>query len=153
MNLWYVCMILGIGTDILDNRRLEAALARQGERLARRLFTEAERQYAQQASNGRRRLLRYGNRFAAKEACIKALGAHGTGISWQEIEVGRESGAAPTLYFTGRAKDGADALLRQSSGVTPAKSRLIASLSLSDEWPYSQAFVVLSAGPTESAGT
>jgi holo-[acyl-carrier protein] synthase len=94
-------MIVGTGIDIVEVRRVAAALDRFGERFMRRLFTAAEIRYCESKAN---RAERYAARFAAKEAGLKAIGTGWrAGISWRELEVCREPGGRPTLVFTGRA--------------------------------------------------
>ena len=101
-------MILGTGVDIVEVRRVTAALDRFGERFTRRLFTAAEIRYCDSKVN---RAERYAARFAAKEAGLKAIGTGWrSGISWRELEVCREPSGRPTLVFTGRAGEIAAAL-------------------------------------------
>lgn len=128
-------MILGIGADIIDVRRIERLLDTQGERFIARIFTQAECDYAESATDAKRRILRYANRFAAKEAAVKALGDP-EGISWQDIEVTRSGQGKPSLVLTAEALTLAQALANGSE--------FKADLSLSDEYPYSVAFVTLS---------
>ena len=129
-------MIIGIGVDLVDMRRIERLLEKFGERFTQRIFTKEERTYAMTSPHS---LRVYANRFAAKEAAVKALG---TGmreeISWQEIEVRRASSGAPLLYFYGKAYE--KLVERLPAG---AQARL--HVSFSDEPPYSTAFVILSA--------
>ena len=132
--------IVGIGTDMVDVRRIEAAFARHGERFTHRIYTEAERSYCENASNAKRRMLRYANRFAAKESAYKALNVgRGAHIAWQELEVMHLPSGAPSVLFHGNAHEAGQWLLPNAS------ASLITHLSLSDEYPYSIAFVVLSA--------
>jgi holo-[acyl-carrier protein] synthase len=128
--------ILGIGTDIVDSRRIEAVIGRHGDRFLRRIFSEAERAYADAASHPKRRIARYANRFAAKEAAFKALGGNVKGIGWQDIAVIHELAGKPVLVFSGMAAEAAEQL-------TGGRGQLIPHLSLSDNDPYSIAFVVL----------
>jgi holo-[acyl-carrier protein] synthase len=101
-------MIVGTGVDIVEVRRVAAALDRFGERFMRRLFTAAEIRYCESKAN---RAERYAARFAAKEAGLKAIGTGWrAGISWRELEVCREPGGRPTLVFTGRAGEIAERL-------------------------------------------
>jgi holo-[acyl-carrier protein] synthase len=131
-------MIVGIGTDMVDARRLDAVLTRHGRRALNRIFTEAEQNYAESAKDSERRLMRYANRFAAKEAGYKALACHGMGVQWRDVEVTRDTASGkPCLYFHGAA-------LRAGQEMTPPKHHLHTHLSLSDEYPYCTAFVVLS---------
>ena len=94
-------MIVGTGIDLVEVRRMDAALERFGERFVRRIFTEAESEYCESKAN---RVERYAARFAAKEAALKALGTGWShGIAWREVEVRREPTGRPTLAFCGRA--------------------------------------------------
>lgn len=94
-------MIVGTGIDIVEVRRMAAALDRFGERFVRRIFTAAEIDYCDSKAN---RAERYAARFAAKEAGLKAIGTGWRhGVAWQEIEVRREPTGQPTVAFTGRA--------------------------------------------------
>lgn len=133
--------ILGIGTDFVDVRRIEAVLKRHSkDRFVSRIFTIAEIAYCESASHFERRVLRYANRFAAKEAAYKALGAHkGTGITWQDIEViSDKETRAPSLYFSGNT-----ALFIEKK-ITHPQMEIRTHLSLSDEYPYALAFVIIS---------
>ncbi|MBY0292684.1 MAG: holo-ACP synthase [Alphaproteobacteria bacterium] len=129
-------MIIGIGVDLVDMRRIERLLEKFGERFIQRVFTKEERAYAMRSPHS---LRAYTNRFAAKEAAVKALG---TGIreeiSWQDIEVRRAPSGAPLLYFYGKAYE-------KLVGHLPAGYRACLHVSFSDEPPYSTAFVILSA--------
>ena len=128
-------MILGVGTDLTDIRRIEAGLARFGERFVSRLFTMNEQAQAQQ-KKGQQQVARYAKYFAAKEATIKALGgSNGQGFSWHDFEVGYTSGA-PVLKLQGEALR--SLMKRLTKGQTPHLH-----LSLTDEYPYAQAFVVI----------
>ena len=102
-------MILGLGTDLIEIRRIEQSLARHGERFLRRVFTEAEIRYCEQRRHGMAESL--AARFAAKEAGAKALGTGiSRGVSWLEIEVRRSRGERPTLHWSGRARARAEAM-------------------------------------------
>jgi len=125
-------MILGIGNDLVDIRRIEKAFVRFGARFTGRIFTAAERKYAGQDCT------RLAKRFAAKEACAKALGTGLGRISWQEIEVLRSPGGAPQIVLHGHALDRAKTLV-------PDGKTVQCFVSLSDEYPYAQAFVVIAA--------
>ncbi len=94
-------MILGTGVDIMEVPRMAASIARFGDRLLQRVFTEAEIRYCDSKTN---RFERYAARFAAKEAGMKAIGTGWRGgISWRDLEVRREKGGRPTLVYTGKA--------------------------------------------------
>ena len=129
-------MIIGIGTDMVDARRIERLLEERAEQFITRIYTKTEAAYADAANNQARRLLRYANRYAAKEATLKALG-NPQGISWQDIEVQKNEHGQPHLMLSGQAASTAQHLV-------PASAQLVTHLSLSDEHPYSLAFVTLS---------
>lgn len=129
-------MIIGIGVDLVDIRRIERLLNRFGDRFIKKIFTPGEQTYA---SSARSPLSAYANRFAAKEAAAKALGTGmGKGIGWKTIEISRTPTGAPTLIFHGKAYD-----TLMSSLPPTYKANL--HISFSDEYPYSTAFVVISA--------
>ena len=131
-------MIIGFGADLCDIRRIGDALERHGERFSRRLFTLAEREYCDSKTA---RAASYAKRFAAKEACAKALGigiSHGVG--WLDMGVVNLPSGMPTLELTG----GAEARLRQ---ITPPGTTARVHLTLTDEEPYAQAMVLIEAAP------
>jgi holo-[acyl-carrier protein] synthase len=132
-------VILGMGQDVCDIRRIERALDRFGDRFTARVFTEAERALADRR---RRRAETYAKRFAAKEACAKALGTGvpRRGVHWRHIGVVNLPTGRPTLALTG----GAAARLKQ---LTPAGMRAVVHLTLSDEYPTAQALVIIEALP------
>jgi holo-[acyl-carrier protein] synthase len=131
-------LILGIGSDITDIRRIERALERYGERFVLRVFTEVE----QRKSDRRRmRAASYAKRFAAKEACAKALGTgFRRGVYMRDIGVVNEPSGRPTVALTGAAA----ARLRE---ITPPGHEARIDLTLTDEPPLAQAFVLISARP------
>jgi holo-[acyl-carrier protein] synthase len=135
-------LILGIGTDITSIDRIEALLAKQGERFLDRCFTPAERAHVEAAAKGdiKRRAAGYAKRWAAKEACAKALGLgireH---IFLKDIAVTNDTAGAPALDLTGGAKE-------RLTSITPPGKTARTLLSLSDEPPMALAFVVVSAG-------
>ena len=135
-------MILGIGSDLIDIRRIERTLARFGDRFTHRVFTPLERARADGRAN---RASTYAKRFAAKEACAKALG---TGFSrsvfWRDLGVTNTSRGQPTLHLTG----GAAARLAE---MTPEGYISMVHVTLTDDYPMAQAFVVISAIPSGSA--
>jgi len=133
-------MILGIGSDLIDIRRIEKSLERFGERFTHRCFTEVERT----KSDGRAaRAASYAKRFAAKEACAKALGTGiAQGVSWTEMGVVNEPSGRPTLALVGRA---AERLAR----MTPPGFRARIDITITDDHPLAQAFVVISAWPED----
>lgn len=128
-------MIIGIGIDLVDIRRIEALYKKFGERFIRKIFTENEQAYANKEANP---LRAYANRFAAKEAAVKALGTgFRDSITWHDIETIRTASGAPTLLFHRQAlKKFSERLAPGQKGVTH--------VSFSDEPPYSTAFVILS---------
>lgn len=131
-------MIIGLGSDLCDIRRVEQTLERFGERFTQRVFTPIE-----QAKSDRRkqRAASYAKRFAAKEACAKALGTglH-NGVFWRDMGVENLRSGAPTMVLTGGAKDQLQRLL--PDGHTP-----VIHLSITDDFPYAQAFVIIEALP------
>lgn len=131
-------MIIGIGSDIVDIRRIEAAIARHGERFLRRIYTDVERA----RSDGKLgRIASYAKRFAAKEACSKALGTGmNRGVAWRGMGVVNMPGGRPTMHLTG----GAQARLQ---ALTPAGHEAFIHLSITDEPPYAQAYVIIEARP------
>jgi holo-[acyl-carrier protein] synthase len=130
-------VIIGIGADLCDIRRIADALERFGGRFTQRLFTQAERDHCD-ARTGRAAC--YAKRFAAKEACAKALGLGiNKGVGWQDIGVVNLATGQPTLQLTG----GAAARLAE---ITPAGMAAHVHLTLTDEEPYAQALVLIDAG-------
>ena len=131
-------MILGIGNDLVDIRRIESSLERFGDRFIRRIFTEIE----QKRSEGRaERAASYAKRFAAKEACSKALGTGlRRGVFWRDMGVINMKGGKPTMALTGGA-------LARLAEMTPAGMIAQIDLTVTDEYPLAQAFVIISAGP------
>jgi holo-[acyl-carrier protein] synthase len=133
-------MILGIGSDLIDIRRIERSLERFGERFTHRCFTEIERSKSDRRAA---RAASYAKRFAAKEACAKALGTGiAQGVSWTEMGVVNEPSGRPTMRLTGRA---ADRLAR----MTPPGFIARLDLTITDDHPLAQAFVVISAWPAD----
>jgi holo-[acyl-carrier protein] synthase len=131
-------MILGIGSDIIDIRRIERTLERFGERFVERVFTETERR----KSDGRvNRVASYAKRFAAKEACSKALGTgFRAGVFWRDMGVVNLSSGKPTMRLTGGA-------LERLAAITPNGMQAQIDLSLTDDEPQAQAIVIISALP------
>jgi holo-[acyl-carrier protein] synthase len=134
-------MIIGIGNDLVDIRRIEKVMERHGERFIERIFTEVERR----KSDGRRnRAASYAKRFAAKEACAKALGTGlRAGVFWRDMGVVNLPGGRPTLVLTGGAAERLKAL-------TPPGYEARVDLTMTDEFPLAEAFVVISALPETS---
>ena len=125
-------MIVGSGIDLVEVARIEAAMARFGERFLARLFTPDEIRYCQSKAN---RVERFAARFAAKEAALKALGTGlGRGVSWRQMEVRREPGGRPSLYLGGRAAEIAAKLgcRRASLSISHTKEHAMAQVILED---------------------
>jgi len=134
-------MILGLGNDIIDIRRIEKALDRYGERFLARVFTATERAKSD-ARVGR--AASYAKRFAAKEACAKALGTgFRKGVFWRDMGVVNLRSGRPTIVLTGGAAE-------QLRRITPQGLEARVDLSLTDDFPLAQAIVVISAEPTSS---
>ena len=131
-------MIIGIGTDLVDIRRIERAFARHGDRFANRIFTPVERALAERRGNP---AATFAKRFAAKEACAKALGTgFRAGIFFRDLGVVNLASGKPTMALTGAA------LVRLKS-LMPHGLEAQIDLAISDEYPMAQAFVVISAVP------
>jgi holo-[acyl-carrier protein] synthase len=129
-------MILGIGSDITDVRRIAKVIERHGDRFIDRVFTATERAKAEKRRN---RVETYAKRFAAKEACAKALGTGlRAGVWWRDIGVVTLASGRPTLELTGGAK-------RRLEEITPAGYEARIHLTLTDEGPTAQALVIISA--------
>jgi len=133
-------MILGLGSDICDIRRIEAVIARHGDKFLHRVFTATER-----ARAGRRiakiQAATYAKRFAAKEAAAKALGTgFRDGVFFSDLGVVNLPSGQPTLHMTGGAAD-------RLAAITPAGMRAMVALTMTDEYPYAYAQVIISAVP------
>ena len=129
-------MILGLGNDLIDIRRIEKAIERHGERFLDRVYTDIER-----AKSDRRaeRAASYAKRFAAKEACAKALGTGlNHGVFWRDMGVVNLPGGKPTMALTGGA-------LKRLEKITPAGHRAQIDLTITDDFPLAQAIVIISA--------
>jgi len=136
-------VILGLGNDMVDIRRLERTIARHGERFLSRIFTEVERAKAERRGE-RIRIATYAKRFAAKEAASKALGTgFRAGVFWRDLGVVNLPSGQPTLRMTG----GAAARL---AAMTPPGHQAQVSLTMTDEYPYAEAVVIISAVPLAS---
>lgn len=131
-------MIVGIGSDLIDIRRIEATLERFGDRFVQRLFTSTE----QRKSEGRRnRAASYAKRFAAKEACSKALGTgFRKSVYWRDLGVVNLKSGKPTMVLTGGAAQHLTTLI-------PAGMKAQIDLSITDDFPLAQAIVIISAVP------
>ncbi len=129
-------MIIGLGSDLIDIRRIERALERFGERFVNRVFTDIER-----AKSDRRkeRAASYAKRFAAKEACSKALGTGlSRGVFWRDMGVVNLPGGKPTIRLTGGA-------LARLEDMTPNRHGAQIHLTITDDFPLAQAFVIIEA--------
>jgi holo-[acyl-carrier protein] synthase len=129
-------MILGIGSDLCDIRRIEKTLARHGDRFTHRVFTQGERDTCERRAA---RAPSYARRFAAKEACAKALGTgFQNGIFWRDLEVVNLPSGQPTIHLTGAA-------LKRLENLTPHGYTALIHITLTDEPPLAQAFVIIEA--------
>lgn len=129
-------MIIGMGSDLVDIRRIEKAIERHGERFIERIYTGIEREKAEGRAT---RIDTYAKRFAAKEACAKALGTgFRRGVFFRDLGVVNLPSGRPTMALTGGA-------LEQLKRITPEGFQARIDLSLTDEYPLAQAFVIISA--------
>jgi holo-[acyl-carrier protein] synthase len=135
-------MILGIGTDLANIERIEATLARFGERFVARVFTAEE---SRKAERRHQTAATYAKRWAAKEACSKALGTGlRMGISWRDMAVRNLWTGRPEMVLTGWAAE-------RLAAMTPAGCEAVVHVSLTDDHPWAQAFVVIEARPVHPA--
>jgi holo-[acyl-carrier protein] synthase len=129
-------MILGIGSDLCDIRRIEETLERFGERFLMRCFTDIERRRSDRRTS---RAASYAKRFAAKEACAKALGTGlRAGVFWRDMGVVNLPSGQPTMRLTGGAAE-------RLAQITPPGTEAFIHLTITDEDPIAQAFVVIEA--------
>ena len=135
-------MIIGIGLDVIDIRRVAKVIERHGDRFLERIYTDAERAKAdRRAKNEKMVAATYAKRFAAKEACSKALGTGiRRGVWWRDMGVINLPGGRPTMELTGGA-------LARLQSLTPEGHEVRIDLSITDDWPMAQAFVIISAVP------
>ncbi|MBO9097901.1 MULTISPECIES: holo-ACP synthase [unclassified Rhizobium] len=134
-------MIIGIGSDLIDIRRVEKSIERFGERFTGRCFTALERQKSDSRKN---RAASYAKRFAAKEACSKALGTGlAQGVFWRDMGVVNLPSGKPTMQLTGGAADRLAAMM-------PAGHKPVIHLTITDDFPLAQAFVIIEAVPATS---
>ena len=134
-------MILGLGSDIVDIRRVQGTLDRFGKRFTERCFTEEERRKSDRRRN---RAESYARRFAAKEACSKALGTgFRDGVYWRDLGVANLSSCKPTMVLTGKAA-------QHLAAMVPKGMVAQVDVSLTDEPPLAQAIVIISAIPADS---
>ena len=133
-------MIIGIGSDLIDIRRIAKVIERHGERFLDRIFTEAERAKAERRAQSEKLVVAtYAKRFAAKEACSKALGTGiRRGVWWRDMGVVNLPGGRPTMELTGGARE-------RLAVLTPEGHEARIDLSITDDWPLAQAFIVISA--------
>jgi holo-[acyl-carrier protein] synthase len=133
-----IAVILGIGSDITDVRRIAKVIERHGDRFIDRVFTVSERERAERRRN---RFETYAKRFAAKEACSKALGTGlRAGVWWRDMGVVNLPSGRPTMELTGGAK-------RRLETMTPPGYEARIDLTITDEGPMAYAFVIISAVP------
>ena len=133
-------MIVGIGSDLIDIRRVEATLERFGERFINRVFTPVEQARSERR---RQRAASYAKRFAAKEACANALGTGlSRGVFWRDMGVVNQRGGKPTMQLTGGAAERLNQLL-------PENHRAVIHITITDDHPLAQAFVIIEALPTD----
>ena len=131
-------MIIGLGSDLVDVQRIARSIERYGERFLNRIYTPVERAKAEGRAN---RAETYAKRFAAKEACSKALGTgFRSGVFWRDMGVVNLASGRPTMKLTGGA-------LKRLEAITPAGYEARIDVSLTDEGPAAQAIVVISALP------
>jgi holo-[acyl-carrier protein] synthase len=129
-------MIIGIGNDMVDIRRVEQTLEKFGDRFRDRIFTEIEKK---KSDNRAQRAASYAKRFAAKEACSKALGTgFHRGVFWKDMGVVNEPSGRPTMVLTGGA-------LEQLQRIVPAGMSPKVHLTITDDFPYAQAMVIIEA--------
>ena len=135
-------MIIGLGNDLCDIARVEKTLARYGERFTQRCFTEIERKKSDRRAQ---RAASYAKRFAAKEACAKALGTgFRRGVFWRDMGVVNLPSGRPTMKLTGGA-------LARLNAIVPAGHEAVIDVSLTDEGPMAQAIVIIQAIPIVTA--
>jgi holo-[acyl-carrier protein] synthase len=137
-------MILGLGNDLIDIRRIEKAIATHGERFIARIYTDIERAKSERrAGTPVGRAASYAKRFAAKEACAKALGTGlNHGVFWRDMGVVNLPGGKPSMALTGGA-------LKRLEKITPPGMRAQIDLTITDDFPLAQAIVIISALPKD----
>lgn len=129
-------MILGIGNDIIDIRRIEKTIAKHGQRFIDRIYTDVEKRKSERRAQ---RIPSYAKRFAAKEACSKALGTGlSNGVYWRDMGVVNLPSGKPTMQLT----NGAAAQLAR---MVPEGKQAVVHLTMTDEYPYAQAIVIIEA--------
>jgi holo-[acyl-carrier protein] synthase len=131
-------MIIGIGNDLIDINRVEKVLERHGERFTQRVFTPVE---IRKSERRRMRAASYAKRFAAKEACAKALGTGmSAGVFWRDMGVVNLPSGKPTMALTGGAA-------RRLQSLLPAGHKAVIHVTITDEFPLAQAYVIIEAVP------
>jgi holo-[acyl-carrier protein] synthase len=131
-------MIVGIGNDVIDIRRIEETLEKYGQRFITRIFTEVEIRKSERRAQ---RAASYAKRFAAKEACSKALGTgFRAGVFWRDMGVVNEPSGKPTMVLTGGARE-------QLGTLIPPGHAARIHLTITDDFPYAHAFVMIEAIP------
>jgi len=132
-------MIIGLGNDMIDIRRIEKSLQRFGMRFENRVFTKTEQKKAHSRKNAGKKVIAatYAKRFAAKEACAKALGTGlRSGVFWRDMEVINAPSGAPTMQLSGGA-------LKRLKSMTPDDRKITIHVTLTDEYPWAQAQVII----------
>ena len=131
-------MIIGLGSDLINIHRVEATLSKFGERFTHRVFTEVERQKSDRRNQ---RAASYAKRFAAKEACSKALGTGlSKGVFWRDMGVVNAPSGKPTMKLTGGAQ-------KQLQALMPEGHEAVIHVTITDDDPWAQAFVIIEALP------
>jgi len=134
-------MIIGLGSDLIDIRRIEKSLDRHGERFSSRIFTIVEQEKSDARKN---RAASYAKRFAAKEACCKALGTGiSNGVFWRDMGVVNDKNGKPTMKLTNGAA-------KRLAEITPNGYQPHVHVTITDDFPIAQAFVVIEALPLET---
>jgi holo-[acyl-carrier protein] synthase len=129
-------MILGLGSDLIDIRRVDKSIARFGDRFLNRIFTDVEKTKSDRRAQ---RAASYAKRFAAKEACSKALGTGlRKGVFWRDMGVVNLPGGKPSMKLTGGA-------LKRLQEITPKGYEAVIDLTITDDFPLAQAIVIISA--------
>lgn len=131
-------MIIGLGSDLINIHRVEETLSKFGDRFTHRVFTELERQKSDRRNQ---RAASYAKRFAAKEACAKALGTGlRAGVYWRDMGVVNAPSGKPTMKLTGGAQ-------KRLQSMTPAGHHTVIHITITDDDPWAQAFVIIEALP------
>lgn len=134
-------MIIGLGSDLIDIRRIENSLTRHGDRFVNRIFTEVEQAKSDKRKN---RAASYAKRFAAKEACCKALGTGiSNGVFWRDMGVVNDKNGKPTMKLTNGAA-------KRLAEIIPSGYEPVVHVTITDDFPLAQAFVIIEALPQGS---